>query len=252
MTTGSDDAALDLAAEVGPFFVLDRWTPDAGWRPMRELVDPDVIGERVAAARELLAERSRVGLDEIEERATASIVFLGLAARLVSPAVRRGRARRTGPGPAPRRALVEAGRRRSVAARPQLGRRVAGRRPRRRPRLAHPAADRRATARRIRAYVRGLPAGALGQCRVEPRRRADDAPHGPPRSRRGGDAARRASSSSTARWPARATSTRQGRRSYADRAACSTACRVPASAATACSTRRRPLREAPARWHHGE
>ena len=88
MTTGPDDAALDLAAEVGPFFVLDRWTPDAGWRPMRELVDPDVLAERVAAARELLAERSRVGLDEIEERATASIVFLGLAARLVSPAVR--------------------------------------------------------------------------------------------------------------------------------------------------------------------
>ncbi len=85
MTTGSDDAALDLAAEVGPFFVLDRWTPDAGWRPLRELVDPDVIRDRVSAARELLAERSRVGLDEIEERATASIVFLGLAARLVSP-----------------------------------------------------------------------------------------------------------------------------------------------------------------------
>jgi hypothetical protein len=86
MTTGPDDAALDLAAEVGPFFVLDRWTADAGWRPLRELTDPGVIAERVAAARELLAERSRVGVDEIEERATASIVFLGLAARLVSPA----------------------------------------------------------------------------------------------------------------------------------------------------------------------
>jgi hypothetical protein len=84
---GVDDVALDLAAEVGPFFVLDRWAPDAGWRPMRELVErPDVLAERVAAAREMLAERSRVGIDEIEERATASIVFLGLAARLVSPA----------------------------------------------------------------------------------------------------------------------------------------------------------------------
>ena len=86
MTTGPDDAALDLAAEVGPFFVLDRWTPDAGWRPLRELVEPDVIAGRVAAARQLLAERSRVRVEEIEERATASIVFLGLAARLVSPA----------------------------------------------------------------------------------------------------------------------------------------------------------------------
>lgn len=87
MTAAPDDAALDLAAEVGPFFVLDRWTPDAGWRPLRELVDdPDVLVDRVAAARALLAQRSRVPVDEIEERATASIVFLGLAARLVSPA----------------------------------------------------------------------------------------------------------------------------------------------------------------------
>lgn len=87
MIPASDDAALDLAAEVGPFFVLDRWTPGAGWRPLAELAErPDVLVERVAAARQLLAERSRVTVDEIEERATASIVFLGLAARLVSPA----------------------------------------------------------------------------------------------------------------------------------------------------------------------
>lgn len=86
MTSGSDDAALDLAAEVGPFFVLDRWTPGAGWQPLTELVEgPDVLVERVAAARQMLAERSGVEVDEIEERATASIVFLGLAARLVSP-----------------------------------------------------------------------------------------------------------------------------------------------------------------------
>ena len=85
--SGSDDAALGLAAEVGPFFVLERWTPDAGWRPLRDLVErPDVLVERVAAARAMLAERSRVEVGEIEERATASIVFLGLAARLVSPA----------------------------------------------------------------------------------------------------------------------------------------------------------------------
>ena len=84
---GVDDAALDLAAGVGPFFVLDRWAPDAGWRPLRELLErPDVLVERIAAAREMLAERSRVEVGEIEERATASIVFLGLAARLVSPA----------------------------------------------------------------------------------------------------------------------------------------------------------------------
>lgn len=82
-----DDAALALAAEIGPFFVLDRWAAGGAWRPLAELVErPDVLVERVAAARGLLAERSRVPVGEIEERAAASIVFLGLAARLVSPA----------------------------------------------------------------------------------------------------------------------------------------------------------------------
>ena len=87
MIAGMDDAALDLAAEVGPFFVLDRWSADADWRPLRELAErPEVLIERVAAGRAMLAERSRVDVDAIEQRATASIVFLGLAARLVSPA----------------------------------------------------------------------------------------------------------------------------------------------------------------------
>lgn len=82
-----DDEVLALAAEIGPFFVLDRWSAETGWRPLRELIDqPDVLVERVEAARAMLAERSRVPVAEIEERATASIVFLGLAARLVSPA----------------------------------------------------------------------------------------------------------------------------------------------------------------------
>jgi hypothetical protein len=82
-----DDAALDLAAAVGPFFALDQWAADAGWRPLAELAErPDVLTERVSAARTMLAGRSRVPVEEIEERATASIVFLGLAARLVSPA----------------------------------------------------------------------------------------------------------------------------------------------------------------------
>ncbi len=81
-----DESALDLAAGVGPFFVLDTWTDHAGWRPASELVErPDVLLERVASARQMLANRSRVPVDQIERRATASIVFLGLAARLVSP-----------------------------------------------------------------------------------------------------------------------------------------------------------------------
>lgn len=83
-----DDAALDLAAAVGPYFVVDRWTADAGWRPLRELIDNfEAVTERVEAARQSLSDRTRLPITEIEERATASIVFLGLAARLVGPAM---------------------------------------------------------------------------------------------------------------------------------------------------------------------
>ena len=162
--SGSDDAALDLAAEVGPFFVLDRWSPDAGWRPLRELVErPDVLDERVAAAREMLAERSRVEVDEIEERATASIVFLGLAARLVSPAFACAALADRVPdlqldalwwqptvgGPWP---LA-----RSEASGSEPAGDLADR-----PRRLDPAADRHAGARGIRAYVRPVATGALG------------------------------------------------------------------------------------------
>lgn len=43
--------------------------------------------DRVAAARSSLAERAGLPLEQIEERAAASISFLGLAARLVAPAL---------------------------------------------------------------------------------------------------------------------------------------------------------------------
>jgi FhuF 2Fe-2S C-terminal domain len=78
--------ALAAAAGAGPFFGLEPWVPGAGWRPLRELVrDPAVLGERVADARAVIA--ARAGLDPVavEERVAASVVFLGLAARLVSP-----------------------------------------------------------------------------------------------------------------------------------------------------------------------
>lgn len=81
-----DDTSLALAAEVGAYFVVDRWSDGDGWRPLSELAErPDVLTERVTTARTMLAGRSRVPVDQIELRATASIVFLGLASRLVSP-----------------------------------------------------------------------------------------------------------------------------------------------------------------------
>ncbi|MGA8987014.1 (2Fe-2S)-binding protein [Aeromicrobium sp.] len=81
------DDALDVAAQLGPFFVVEWWTPDSGWRPLTELVGrPELLGERVGSTRALLADRSGVPISAVEERAAASILFLGLAARLVSPA----------------------------------------------------------------------------------------------------------------------------------------------------------------------
>jgi FhuF 2Fe-2S C-terminal domain len=79
-------AALAAAAGAGPFFGVEPWVPGAGWRPLRELVgDPAVLRERVADARAVIAARAGRHPMAVEERVAASVVFLGLAARLVSP-----------------------------------------------------------------------------------------------------------------------------------------------------------------------
>jgi hypothetical protein len=64
----------------GPYFVWEPYDGDPGWRPLADLLDPEVAASRVAIARRRLSERSQVG-----ERVAASITFLGLASRLVSP-----------------------------------------------------------------------------------------------------------------------------------------------------------------------
>ncbi|MCW2526805.1 MAG: hypothetical protein JWM76_1665 [Pseudonocardiales bacterium] len=81
------EAPLVRTAELGPFFAVDLRMDGSGWLPLAELSRPEVLRDRVEAAREVIAERSGLALDEVEERATASIVFLGWAARLISPAV---------------------------------------------------------------------------------------------------------------------------------------------------------------------
>jgi hypothetical protein len=83
----STDAPLARTAELGPFFAVDLHMDDPGWLPLAELSRPEVLRDRVEAARLVIAERSGLELDEVEARATASIVFLGWAARLVSPAL---------------------------------------------------------------------------------------------------------------------------------------------------------------------
>jgi hypothetical protein len=70
---------------VNPYFVWDAYEPAAGWRPFTELLDAGVVAERVAASRRALV--AMTGLDEgtVPERVVASVLFLGIASRLVSP-----------------------------------------------------------------------------------------------------------------------------------------------------------------------
>ncbi|WP_250034651.1 (2Fe-2S)-binding protein [Paractinoplanes maris] len=92
--------ALEAAALLGPYFAWQPHRPDpadragrlpcsadAGWRPMSDLLDPEVVAERVAAGRRTLCRMSGLGPEAIEERVVASTIFLQLASRLVSPLV---------------------------------------------------------------------------------------------------------------------------------------------------------------------
>jgi hypothetical protein len=79
-------AALAAAADVGPYFVVERWAADAQWRPLSVLMsDPLVLSGRVDHARRVIADNAGISPTEVEGRVAASIVFLGLASRLVAP-----------------------------------------------------------------------------------------------------------------------------------------------------------------------
>lgn len=84
------EQALDAAAAAGPFYVL--WTEqpapsdEVPWHPFGGLVAGEaVLAARVTAVTGVLAERARVPAGDIDARAAASLVHLGLTARLVSP-----------------------------------------------------------------------------------------------------------------------------------------------------------------------
>jgi len=79
-------------ARLGPFFALDthpaRSAPVPPWRPLAELFQlPGVLGARVAAVRSALAEASGRPVAAVEPRVAASMAQLGLAARLICPAL---------------------------------------------------------------------------------------------------------------------------------------------------------------------
>ncbi|HEX3811269.1 MAG TPA: (2Fe-2S)-binding protein [Mycobacteriales bacterium] len=80
---------LTELAELGPFFALDRHSPDTApaepWRSMADLVDGDALTVRIAAVRTALAAAGGLSPESIEPRVAASIAHLGLVARLISP-----------------------------------------------------------------------------------------------------------------------------------------------------------------------
>jgi ferric iron reductase protein FhuF len=79
--------ALRRIAEVGAYFALDSGH-GADWRPYRALLtDPALLAERVRLVRTTIATRGGVGPDDVEERACASVHFLGVVSRVLAPAL---------------------------------------------------------------------------------------------------------------------------------------------------------------------
>ncbi len=78
---------MTAVAAAGPFFALGTAATGPGWLGFDRLVDAGGARDRVVAARASLAERAGLPVERIEQRAAASIAFLGVAARLVAPAL---------------------------------------------------------------------------------------------------------------------------------------------------------------------
>ncbi|KUL31992.1 (2Fe-2S)-binding protein [Actinoplanes awajinensis] len=77
--------ALRTASLLGPYFTWQPRDADAAWRPFTDLLDERVLADRVSAGRNTLGHMSGLSRDAIGEREVASITFLGLASRLLSP-----------------------------------------------------------------------------------------------------------------------------------------------------------------------
>lgn len=79
----------------GPFFALEshveshpaRSVPALPWRPLGELFEPVGLGARITAVRAALAGATGQPADTVELRVAASVAQLGLAARLICPAL---------------------------------------------------------------------------------------------------------------------------------------------------------------------
>ena len=88
----TDGAVLAELARLGPFFALETHpagsAPHAQWRPLEELLrQPGALEARVAAVRAALADAGGRQPGDVEPRVAASLTQLGLAARLICPAL---------------------------------------------------------------------------------------------------------------------------------------------------------------------
>lgn len=84
-------AALADVSGVGGFFTVDTDTaPGRGddWRPLHSLwTDDAALADRLAVVRSRLAAFAELPTERVEPRVAASILYQGLAARLLAPAV---------------------------------------------------------------------------------------------------------------------------------------------------------------------
>jgi len=85
--TAAPGPALAAAAAIGPYFAWEAWSAGAGWRPFTDLLTPSVAAARVAAARSTLVSAFGLTKEEVPTRVVASVFFMGVAARLLSPPI---------------------------------------------------------------------------------------------------------------------------------------------------------------------
>lgn len=87
----ADARLLAQLARLGPSFALSTHPPqsavDAPWQSLSALLEPDVLHGRVLAVREALAQASGRQPEAVEQRVAASVTQLGVAARLLAPAL---------------------------------------------------------------------------------------------------------------------------------------------------------------------
>jgi hypothetical protein len=79
--------ALRLASAVGPYFAVALRLDEREWLPFTRLLEPEVLRDNVATVQRVLGERTGLSSADLDLRACASTHFLGLASRLVAPAL---------------------------------------------------------------------------------------------------------------------------------------------------------------------